>query len=73
MGIEVFFITTVIFLENILQAAKLEASKNGNNRFNKKSSKKESDIEFELLFVEEEKAYTPNSTSRKEGRRHGGC
>ena len=41
MGIEVFFIT-VIFLENIPETAKLEASKNGNNRFNKESSKKES-------------------------------
>lgn len=41
VGIEVI---TVIFLEKNIEAAKLEASKNGNNRFDKESSKEESDM-----------------------------
>ena len=43
IGIE-FFSVRLIFPEKILGAAKLEASKTGNNRFNEESSKEKSDM-----------------------------
>lgn len=61
VGIEVYFIT-IIFFEKILDAAKLEASKNSNNRLNKKSSKKVSGmIHYRILVL---------GLSRKEGATH---